>query len=290
MEIRPPTLAGYQPPARHASGFLIESKTMNQVIPFAFDGKEIRVIRDENGEPLFVGKDICEALGYSNPNKAMSDHCKGVTKRFTLQTDGGVQQVRVLTEGDMYRLMTKSKLESAERFEALVFDEILPTIRKTGKYEAQQIAKPAGEKPTPLPSATAAFKSMHSLAKLVGLSGNQAILSANNAVFKYHGVNCLNLLDHQALTAEDQRGRTYTATGLGNEFLNMSGRCGAKVNKMLEASGLIGREQATNRPIPTDTGAKHGEWADTGKQHGGAPIKEWRWFSSVVDLIQPIAA
>lgn len=156
--------------------------------------------------------------------------------------------------------------------------------------KAQQIARPSTEKPTPLPSATTAFKSMYSLAKLIGLSGNQAILSANNAVFKYHGVNCLNLLDHQALTAEDQRGRTYTATGLGNEFLNMSGRCGAKVNKMLEASGLIDREQATNRPIPTNTGAKHGEWADTGKQHGGAPVKEWRWFSSVVDLIQPIAA
>lgn len=114
---------------------------MNQVIPFAFDGKEIRVIRDENGEPLFVGKDICEALGYTNPNKAMGDHCKGVTKRYPIQDAlGRTQQVRVLTEGDMYRLMTKSKLEGAERFEALVFDEILPTIRKTGRYEAQQPA------------------------------------------------------------------------------------------------------------------------------------------------------
>lgn len=172
--------------------------------------------------------------------------------------------------------------------QAKVFDRMTELEQQAAA--PQQIAKPASEKPTPLPSATAAFKSMHSLAKLVGLSGNQAILSANNAVFKYHGVNCLNLLDHQALTAEDQRGRTYTATGLGNEFLGMGGKCGAKVNKMLEAGGLITREQATNRPIPTDAGEKHGEWADTGKSHGGAPVKEWRWFSSVVDLIQPIAA
>lgn len=172
--------------------------------------------------------------------------------------------------------------------QAMVYDRMTELERQAAAQ--QQIAKPVSEKPTPLPSATAAFKSMHSLAKLVGLSGNQAILSANNAVFKYHGVNCLNLLDHQALTAEDQRGRTYTATGLGNEFLGMSGKCGAKVNKMLEAGGLITREQVTGRPIPTDAGEKHGEWADTGKSHGGAPIKEWRWFSSVVDLIQPIAA
>ena len=113
---------------------------MHQVIPFAFDGKEIRVLRDENGKPLFVGKDICEALGYSNHNDAMNLHCKGVVKRYPLQTAGGKQQMRVLTEGDMYRLMTHSKLEGAERFEALVFDEILPTIRKTGRYEAQQPA------------------------------------------------------------------------------------------------------------------------------------------------------
>lgn len=111
---------------------------MKEIIPFVFEGHQIRVIRDENGEPNFVGKDICEALGYVNHIDAMKLHCKGVVKRYPLQTAGGKQNVRVLTEGDMYRLMTHSTLESAERFESLVFDEILPTIRKTGKYEAKQ--------------------------------------------------------------------------------------------------------------------------------------------------------
>ena len=112
---------------------------MQEIIPFVFEGYQIRVVRDENGDALFVGKDICEALGYTNPNKAMGDHCKGVTKRYPIvDSIGRTQQVRVLTEGDMYRLMTHSKLESAERFESLVFDEILPTIRKTGRYESKQ--------------------------------------------------------------------------------------------------------------------------------------------------------
>lgn len=110
--------------------------------PFRFESKDIRVITDERGEPLFVGKDICEALGYTNPAKAMNDHCKGVTKRYPLQTAGGMQDVRVLTEADMFRLVVNSTLPSAEAFERLVFEEILPTIRKTGSYSRQKAGQP----------------------------------------------------------------------------------------------------------------------------------------------------
>lgn len=110
---------------------------MKEIIPFVFDGHPIRVLRDKDGSPLFVGKDICEALGYADPTNALKQHCRGVVKRHPIvDSIGRNQQVRVLSEGDMYRLMTHSKLESAERFETLVFDEILPTIRKTGSYTA----------------------------------------------------------------------------------------------------------------------------------------------------------
>ena len=61
---------------------------MNNMIPFQFGSKSIRVVTDENGEPLFVGEDICEALGFANPTKAMNDYCKGLTKRYPLQTAG----------------------------------------------------------------------------------------------------------------------------------------------------------------------------------------------------------
>jgi len=69
----------------------------------------------------------------------------------------------------------------------------------------------------------------------------------------------------------------------------MEGKCGAKVNKLLEASGLMVRDKAM-RPEPTESGKRHGEWADTGKHHGGAPVKEWRWFSTVIDHIEKFAA
>lgn len=89
----------------------------------------------EDGKPLFCGADVCKALGYKNQHDALTRHCKGVVKRYPL-TNGGKQQVNFLPEGDLYRLITHSKLPSAEKFEHWVFDEVLPAIRKDGMYGA----------------------------------------------------------------------------------------------------------------------------------------------------------
>ena len=89
----------------------------------------------EDGKPLFCGADACKALGYKNQSKALNYHCKGVTKRY-IPTSGGKQQANFLPEGDLYRLITHSKLPSAEKFERWVFDEVLPAIRKNGMYGA----------------------------------------------------------------------------------------------------------------------------------------------------------
>src|SRR5574344_939225 len=93
---------------------------------------EIRTIEIE-GKPYFVASDVATALGYANPRKAVSDHCKGVTKRDT-PTSSGVQSMSYIGEGDLYRLIVRSKLPNAEKFETWVMDEVLPTIRKTGGY------------------------------------------------------------------------------------------------------------------------------------------------------------
>lgn len=93
---------------------------------------EVRTLLIDD-KPYFCANDIAKALGYTNPRKAISDHCKGVTKRDTL-TKGGVQAVSFIPEGDIYRLIMKSKLPSAEKFESWVMDEVLPTLRKTGGY------------------------------------------------------------------------------------------------------------------------------------------------------------
>jgi prophage antirepressor-like protein len=97
---------------------------------------QVRTI-EENGKILFCGKDVAEALGYALPRKAISDHCKGVLKRNT-PTNGGIQEMSFITESDLYRLIANSDMPSAQKFESWVFDEVLPTIRKTGGYVANE--------------------------------------------------------------------------------------------------------------------------------------------------------
>ncbi|MEZ5691212.1 MAG: BRO family protein [Rickettsiales bacterium] len=107
---------------------------MSDLIIQQFDEAEIRII-DENGEPLFCAKDVCDVLGYGNSREALSKHCRegGVTKRDT-PTSSGEQLMAYINEGNLYRLIAKSKLPAAERFESWVFDEVLPSIRKKGHY------------------------------------------------------------------------------------------------------------------------------------------------------------
>ena len=95
----------------------------------------LRMMTDEKGQPFFVGKDVAEALGYSNPRKAMLDHVdnddKGVTKCDTL---GGQQSFTVINESGLYSLVLASKLPQAKVFKRWVTSEVLPQIRKTGGY------------------------------------------------------------------------------------------------------------------------------------------------------------
>lgn len=105
-----------------------------------FENSEFGKIRtiEENGNVLFCGSDVANALGYAIPTKAVNTHCKGVSK-MEAPTAGGTQKLLFITEGDVYRLIVHSKLPSAERFERWVFDEVLPSIRKHGMYATDEL-------------------------------------------------------------------------------------------------------------------------------------------------------
>lgn len=96
---------------------------------------EIRTI-EENGNVLFCGSDVATALGYSNPRDAITRHCRYVVKRDVPHPQSPDRKISMtfIPEGDVYRLITHSKLPSAERFESWIFDEVIPSIRKTGGY------------------------------------------------------------------------------------------------------------------------------------------------------------
>ena len=108
------------------------SSSRNSVIPFEFDGADVRVLwRDD--APWFVAKDVALVLGYAKPRNAISAHCKGALKQG-LPTKSGNQDVTIIPERDLYRLIMRSKLPAAERFEEWVVGEVLPSIRETGSY------------------------------------------------------------------------------------------------------------------------------------------------------------
>lgn len=101
---------------------------------WGFGDQLIRTVK-LNEEPWFVGKDVTNALGYQNTNKALNDHVdnedKGVVKISTL---GGMQNAVVINESGIYSLIFNSKLETARQFKRWVTSEVLPAIRKTGSY------------------------------------------------------------------------------------------------------------------------------------------------------------
>lgn len=93
-----------------------------------------------DGKEYFPAVQCARILGYSNPHKAVRDHCdeEGCTKRSVL-TNSGTQEMKFINEGNLYRLIVRSKLPAAKKFERWVFDEVLPEIRRTGVYGSVNI-------------------------------------------------------------------------------------------------------------------------------------------------------
>jgi anti-repressor protein len=107
---------------------------------FNFGQNRVRTIVRE-GEPWFVAVDVCKVLGYIDACQATRQHCKAsekVTPSRQQGQVGGAQSFLIIPERDLYRLVMRSKLPTAERFEEWVVAEVLPQIRKTGGYQAGQ--------------------------------------------------------------------------------------------------------------------------------------------------------
>ena len=104
---------------------------------------DLTVLTHDDGSLWFIGKEVCEKLGYSNDRDALARHCKGVVKHDIRveQSVTGKQTINIIPERDVYRLVMRSKLPTAEKFEEFVVSEVLPSIRKTGSYG--QITTPA---------------------------------------------------------------------------------------------------------------------------------------------------
>lgn len=114
---------------------------------FSFENNAVRTLGAPES-PLFVAVDICSSLGYANSSKAIKDHVdpEDLIKSEITDKLNRIQTVNCVNESGLYALIFGSKLESAKRFKRWVTSEVLPAIRKTGRYEAQETITPAEQR------------------------------------------------------------------------------------------------------------------------------------------------
>ncbi len=111
-----------------------QGSTAIQAFVFPETKHTVRIIIDKNGNPWWVAKNVCEALGIDNSRQALSRLADDEKGTSIIRTPGGNQKMAVVNESGLYSLITTSRKPEAKAFRKWVTSEVLPTIRKTGAY------------------------------------------------------------------------------------------------------------------------------------------------------------
>lgn len=224
---------------------------------------EIRTI-EEDGKVLFCGSDVAKALGYKRPADAITAHCKGSVIR-RLPTNGGKQDAKFIPEGDIYRLAAKSELPGAERFESWIFDEVLPSIRKTGEYKTPK-------------KAMSEYQQMIAEARLQNAKVKSARILTQIAK-QYHGTTYEQVLNAHAtkeLTGEyllplpKLEAKTYSAGEIGS-ILGVSGNM----------VGIL----ANRNGLKTE---QYGQWFKDKAKHTNKEVPTFRYYESVIPVLRKL--
>jgi prophage antirepressor-like protein len=253
---------------------------MSGLIPFQFDGREIRVVTDDNGEPWFSAKEICEILDYGNSSQALSSHVDAddLQKLEVIDSMGRKQMANHVNESGLYALIFGSTKDEAKRFKRWVTHEVLPTIRRTGSYVApQQVARmPQAQ---PVRDLLLVGKAM---AKVKGVNEALAMACTLDAIERTTGLPTM-LLAKALPTVAPEDAATLNATQVG-EPLNLSGRA---ANAMLEKLGFQFKDENKNWKL-TEAGTAFGEMKPFHRNgHSGY---ETRWKPSVIEVMRNHAA
>lgn len=193
---------------------------------------EIRVTKNEKGDPYFAANDVCGALGYSNPRDAVSKHIdlEDVVKCDTL-TKGGIQETTFINESGLYSLIFGSKLTAAKEFKRWVTSEVLPSIRKSGGYISTK------EEDTPeLIMARALEVAAQTIEKHKSLLEEKTkeaeLLSRNLSDARDTLIKVTPKVDYYHAVL--QSSSTYTATQVAKDL----GMTANKLNKLLHHAGV----------------------------------------------------
>ena len=227
-------------------------------------------------EPYFVGKDVAEILGYTNPQKAIRDHVddedRTVNDSFTVNGTKGV----LINESGLYSLIVASKLPAAKKFKRWVTSEVLPAIRKTGSYTVPKLEKNPKYRTRMIGTAVRDVRSTAAeLQKLFGVKSGIALAKATSMIERAYGVEMPEVKE-LIPPAEHETG-FLNATQIGAR-LGVNAR---KANALLQNAGLQVRFNGMWRL--TNKGKCYGE--EMPYERNGHSSYQIRWNDSVVSVL-----
>ena len=184
-----------------------------------------------DGKQYFMASDVAKALGYVRPNDAVSQHCRATVKH-SIPISGKEQEVNFIPEGDVYRLIIRSKLPKAEEFERWVFDEVLPTIRKQGYYTADNNKNDETKEKLLRAEAMVINAKNRAFNTIMKSIDNKQLSPIAVQVFGLKGLESVFGVEVGNLLPKTEK--TYSATEVGN----MLGISAVKVGRLANANGL----------------------------------------------------
>lgn len=265
---------------------------MNDVTTFNFRSHNVRTVL-KDGEPWFVAKDVCDVLNLSDTSmtlQSLDDDEKGTSTVCTL---GGNQTMLTVNESGLYALVFKSRKPQAKEFRKWVTAEVLPALRKTGKYEMQKVSSMPAQPPIReevearrFKAAQDILKTGYEMAQIFGLTGNQALLKADKVTRQLSNISPMALLEIELKSPDNEA--LMIATEIGKR---LDPAVSAKaVNLALAAMDFMERFEYRAGKFEwrlTEKGKEYGVYLDTGKVHSnGTPIQQIKWQESVIPLIQ----
>lgn len=183
------------------------------------DANPVRTVTINN-EPWFVARDVCDTLGYANPRDAIQRHCRGaVVKRDAIDALGRTQETTIISERDLYRLIMRSRLPSAEQFEDWVVGTVLPAIRKTGGYIAGEETMTDDEimsRALEIAQAKIAAKDAQLAAQAPAVLAQELLGASEGSFTLSDAARRLNMAQRTFLAWLNDNGWTFTMRGKAN--------------------------------------------------------------------------
>lgn len=239
-------------------------------------------------EPWFVGKDVAEILGYAKPLNALASHVDtdDSLKQGLIDSLGRKQDTIIINESGLYSLIFSSKLPSAKAFKHWVTSEVLPQIRKTGRYQTPKLSPNPHYRTRMIKTAVKDLsETADVIAELFGVKKGMATAAAMKMVGSAYGIDTAPLMP---LLPTESTPSYMTPTAIAKRLgiLNKKGNPDPKeVNRRLAEAGL--QERRDKEWILTDKGKEYGEAKPyTNNGHSGYVIN---WYDTVLEVL-PVAA